>query len=94
MPLDLLIFPPSSSSQPWPNTFLGSGRSSAMSMAGQMIVWKRMISLPTKCTSAGPELFKLVILVVAVAERGDVVGQRVDPHVDDVAGVEGDGDAP
>ena len=42
----------------------------------------------------GPELFKLVILVVAVAERGDVVGQRVDPHVDDVAGVEGDGDAP
>lgn len=53
LPLDLLIFPPSSSSQPWPNTFLGSGRSSAMSVAGQMIVWKRMISLPTKCTSAG-----------------------------------------
>ena len=58
MPLDLLILPPSSSSQPWPYTFLGRGRPRAMRMAGQMMEWKRTISLPTKCTSAGQNFSK------------------------------------
>ena len=31
-----------------PKIFFGRGRSSAMSMAGQMMEWKRVISLPTK----------------------------------------------
>ena len=51
--MDLLILPPSSSSQPWPKTFLGRGRFRLMSMAGQMMEWNLTISLPTKCTSAG-----------------------------------------
>ena len=47
---------PSSSSQPWPNTRLGRGRSRAISMAGHRMVWKRRISLPTMCRSAGQNL--------------------------------------
>jgi hypothetical protein len=50
------ILPPSSSSQPWPKTFFGSGAPMLMSMAGQMMEWKRTISLPTMCTSAGQYL--------------------------------------
>ena len=42
--------------QPWPNTRLGSGRSRAISMAGHRMVWKRRISLPTMCRSAGQNL--------------------------------------
>ena len=48
MPLDLDILPPSSSSQPWPKTCLGRGMPMLISMAGQMMEWKRTISLPTK----------------------------------------------
>ena len=48
------ILPPSDArSQPWPKTCLGSGMPMLMSMAGQMMEWKRTISLPTMCTSAG-----------------------------------------
>ena len=43
-------------SQPWPKTRLGSGRSRAISMAGHRMVWKRRISLPTMCRSAGQNL--------------------------------------
>jgi hypothetical protein len=50
------ILPPSSSSQPWPKTFLGSGAPTLISMAGQMMEWKRTISLPTMWTSAGQYL--------------------------------------
>ena len=53
VPRDLDIFWPSSTSQPWPNTCLGRGNPSACRMMGQMMVWKRMISLPTRCRSAG-----------------------------------------
>ena len=45
-------------SQPWPYTFFGSGRPTLISIAGQMIEWKRTISLPTMCTSAGQYLSK------------------------------------
>ena len=40
------------------DTFLGRGRPRAMRMAGQMMAWKRTISLPTKCTSAGQNFSK------------------------------------
>ena len=53
LPKDLLILTPSNTSQPWPKICLGSGMSSILSMIGQIIVWKRMISLPTMCLSAG-----------------------------------------
>ncbi len=32
---------------------MGSGRPRLISIAGQMMEWKRTISLPTMCTSAG-----------------------------------------
>ena len=44
---------PPNFSHPWPYTFPGKGRSNAISIAGQIIEWKRTISLPTKWTSAG-----------------------------------------
>ncbi|CAM5496990.1 hypothetical protein SVIOM342S_01410 [Streptomyces violaceorubidus] len=51
--LDLLIFSPPTISQPLAAIFPGRGRPCAISMAGQMIAWKRRMSLPTRCTSAG-----------------------------------------
>ena len=41
-----------------------------------------------------PELAVIVVGAVVVAQRGDIVRERVDPDVDDVTGVEGDRDAP
>ena len=41
-----------------------------------------------------PELVVVAVLLVAVAQRGDIVAQRIDPDVHGVLGVEGDGDAP
>jgi len=32
--------------------------------------------------------------IVQITDRGDVVGEGVDPHVDDMTAVEGHGDAP
>ena len=37
---------------------------------------------------------QLARLIGVVAKAGDVVGQRVDPHIDDMAVVKIDGDAP
>ena len=42
----------------------------------------------------GPELVVIVVLIVQEAERRAVVEQRVDPDVDDMAGVEIDRNAP
>ena len=55
-----------------------------------------MISLPTRCSrsSAPSQKMRVVVAVIRVAEGGDVVGQRVHPHVEDVAGLLGHGDAP
>src|SRR5204862_5134386 len=41
-----------------------------------------------------PVLAIEAIILGAEAERGDVVGERVEPHVDDVAGMPGKRDAP
>ena len=41
-----------------------------------------------------PELVVIVIGLVAVAQRGDIVAQCIDPDVHGVLGVEGDRDAP
>ena len=42
----------------------------------------------------GPELVIVVVGVVAVTQRRDIVGKRVDPHIDRVLGVERHRDAP
>ena len=41
------------SRKPWASTCSGTGRPAAMSIAGQMTQWKRMMSLPTMCCWAG-----------------------------------------
>ena len=53
-----------------------------------------MISLPTRWRSAGQNFLYFAVVVGSPAERGDVVGERVEPDVDDVLFVAGDGDAP
>jgi hypothetical protein len=39
--------------QPWPNTCFGSGRPALINIAGQTTVWKRVMSFPMTCRSAG-----------------------------------------
>jgi hypothetical protein len=51
------------------------------------------MSLPIRWRSTGPPPLEL-LLVAAVADRGDVVGQRVEPHVGDVLAVPRQRDAP
>ena len=41
-----------------------------------------------------PEFFKIAVLIVLIPQRGDIVGERVDPHVNDVSLVKIDGNAP
>ena len=48
LPLDLDIFSPLVSRKPWPNTVWVTGSPAAISIAGQMTQWKRVMSLPTK----------------------------------------------
>ena len=50
------------------------------------------MSLPTMCVAG--QRRSNVLVVLAVADRGDVVEQRVEPHVDDVRLVPRDLDAP
>ena len=52
---------------------------------------KRVISLPTKCTSAGQYLSKSLYLAVHITQGGDVVRQRVNPDIDHMLGVKADG---
>ena len=42
----------------------------------------------------GPEFVVIVVAAVQVAQRGDIVGERVDPDIDNVLLVKGDGNAP
>ena len=42
----------------------------------------------------GPEFLVIVIRLVAVTQRGNVVGKRVHPHIHGVLGVKRHGDAP
>ena len=39
--------------EPWLKTFFGASSPAAHSIAGQMWVWNRVMSLPMKCVSAG-----------------------------------------
>jgi hypothetical protein len=50
---DLLIFCPPTCSQPWAKTCRGTSTPAAISIAGQITAWKRRMSFPTRCTSAG-----------------------------------------
>ncbi|MPM78915.1 hypothetical protein SDC9_125930 [bioreactor metagenome] len=43
---------------------------------------------------AGPPFFVVIVLVVAIAQRGNIVAQRVHPHVDHMSRVKIHGDAP
>ena len=52
-PLDLLIFVASIRNQPCAHTCFGNGSIAAIRKAGQYTVWNRMMSFPTRCTSAG-----------------------------------------
>ena len=53
LPSDLLIFSPSTVHQPFEVTRFGTGNPAAIRNAGQYTAWKRRMSLPTKCASAG-----------------------------------------
>ena len=54
-PADLLKRSPPSEMKPCPQTRPGSGSPAAMSIAGQITAWKRVMSLPTTWTSAGQD---------------------------------------
>ncbi len=58
-----------------------------------MMEWNRMISLPTKWTSAG-QYFKIIVFVVHVTQSGDVVREGVHPDVHHMGGVKVHRDAP
>ena len=64
-----------------------------ISMAGQMMEWKRTISLPTMIVRR-PVLVVIVVLIVAEAQGGAVVEQGVHPHIDHMARVKVHGNAP
>ena len=53
LPRDFDILLSSNSSQPCATMDLGSGSPAASRNAGQYTQWKRTISLPIMCTSAG-----------------------------------------
>ncbi len=58
------------------------------------MVWKRQNFLAHHVDVRGPELFVIVVRLIAVAQRGNVVAQRVNPDIHGVLGVKGNGDAP
>ncbi len=64
-----------------------------MSMAGQMMAWKRRISLPIRWHVGGPGALEARV-VDAVVDGADVVEQGVEPDVHHLALVEGQRDAP
>ena len=53
VPSVLLIRWPFTVMNPWPKTWRGSGSFAAISIAGQITAWKRVMSLPMTCRSAG-----------------------------------------
>ncbi len=86
LPRDLLILSFSNSSQPCAKMRFGSGSPAAIRNAGQKTAWKRTISLPIRCRSAGQRLFAV--------HRAHISGQRVEPDVEDVLAFARHGDAP
>ena len=52
------------------------------------------MSLPITCRSARPEALELRAVLVGKADAGDVIGQRVDPHIHDVLVAAGHAHAP
>ena len=93
VPSDLLIRWPPSVRKPWPNTWRGSGSSALISIAGQITAWKRVMSLPMTCRSAGHHRSN-ICAIGAEADRRRVVDQRVEPDVDDARRIERQRDAP
>ncbi len=51
-------------------------------MAGQITVWNRVMSLPITWRSAGHH-FSNSAAIPAEPDRGGIVDQRIEPHVDD-----------
>ncbi len=75
LPFDFDILSFSNSSHPWAKIFFGRGRSAAHRNAGQKMAWKRTISLPIRCRSAGQS---------SRTHRASIRVQRVEPDVKDV----------
>ena len=101
LPLDFDILESSKSSQPWAVTALGSGKSGGEQKCGPVDAVEADDLFADEVQIGGPEFLERgVSSSRAIAERGHVVRQRVEPHVDDVlllrevGGGLGDGDAP
>ena len=71
----------------------GSSISAAISIAGQNTAWNFRMSLPMMWNGR-PELRRQVLAGIGEGQRRVVVQQRVEPDVEDVAGVPRDLDAP
>ena len=80
--------------KPCTKTLRGNSIPADIRNAGQYTVWNRMMSLPIMCRSAGQNLRKDSDDGVGEADAGQVVRQRVDPHVHDVVGMVGHRHAP
>ena len=71
---------PSSTSQPWPNTCLGKG--SPVQDDGPDDGMEADDLLADEVDVGGPVFLIQAVVSTRVAQGGDVVGQRVQPHVD------------
>ena len=86
----MLIRCPLTVMNPWPKTCRGSGSPALISIAGQITAWKRVMSLPMTCRSAGHQRSNICRLAAEADGRG-VVDERVEPDVDDARGSNGSG---
>ena len=87
LPLDFDILALSKSSQPCAVMALGSGRSGGEQKRGPVDAVEADDLFADEMQIGRPVAFELgdvLRFVRAVADRGHVVGERVEPHVDDV----------
>ena len=97
LPRDFDILLCSKSSQPWATIDLRQRQSGGHQKCRPVDAVEAGDLLADEVQVGRPEFleFGLVCgIIAAVAEGGDVVGQRVEPDVDDVLLVAGNGDAP
>ena len=85
---------PSSTSQPWPNTCLGRGRPSACKMMGHVDGVETDDLLADQVDVGGPVLPVQAIVLAPIAQGGNIVGERIQPHVHGMLGIKIDRHAP